>query len=114
MVACNFILPTKFGLHDCFQTCNIENWKDKPRQFTKWDRKRYYNVITKCDRSFLQSASGITKCDRLLLQNASSKVINNLFDYSCLKIYVRKNIKTSTSNEIRKCGHNLQAFWDIC
>ena len=25
MVACNFILPTKFGLHDCFQTCNIEN-----------------------------------------------------------------------------------------
>ena len=74
----------------------------------------YYKVITKCDRSLLQSASGITKCDRLLLQNASSKVINNLFDYSCLKIYVRKNIKTNTSNEIRKCGHNLQAFWDMC
>ena len=27
------------------------------------------NVITKRDRSLLQSASGITKCDRLLLQN---------------------------------------------
>ena len=31
----------------------------------------YYKVITKCDRSLLQSASGITKCDRLLLQSAS-------------------------------------------
>ena len=29
----------------------------------------YYKVITKCDRSLLQSASGITKCDRLLLQS---------------------------------------------
>ena len=28
-------------------------------------------VITKCDRSLLQSASGITKCDRLLLQSLS-------------------------------------------
>ena len=31
----------------------------------------YHKVITKCDRSLLQSASGITKCDRLLLQSAS-------------------------------------------
>ena len=31
----------------------------------------YYKVITKCDRSLLQSASGIKKCDRLLLQKAS-------------------------------------------
>ena len=30
----------------------------------------YYKVITKCDRSLLQSASGITKCDRSLLQSA--------------------------------------------
>ena len=27
--------------------------------------------ITKCDRLFLQSASGITKCDGLLLQSVS-------------------------------------------
>ena len=32
---------------------------------------RQSNFITKCDRLFLQSASGITKCDRLLLQSAS-------------------------------------------
>ena len=31
----------------------------------------YYKVITKCDRSLLQSASGIAKCNRLLLQSAS-------------------------------------------
>ena len=31
----------------------------------------YYKVITKCDRSLLQSAFGITKCDKLLLQSAS-------------------------------------------
>ena len=31
----------------------------------------YYKVITKCDRSLLQSASDIIKCDRLLLQSAS-------------------------------------------
>ena len=31
----------------------------------------YYKAITKCDRSFLQSALGITKCDRSLLQSAS-------------------------------------------
>ena len=28
-------------------------------------------VITKCDRSLLQSASGIKKCDRLLLESGS-------------------------------------------
>ena len=31
----------------------------------------YYKVITKCDRSLLQRASGITKCDRLLLKSTS-------------------------------------------
>ena len=31
----------------------------------------YYKVITKCDRSLLQSASGIIKCGRSLLQSAS-------------------------------------------
>ena len=31
----------------------------------------YYKVITKCDRSLLQSVSGITKCGRLLLKIAS-------------------------------------------
>ena len=31
----------------------------------------YYEVITKCDRNLLQSASGITKYDRLLLQSAT-------------------------------------------
>ena len=32
---------------------------------------KYYKVITRCDRSLLQSASGITKYDRLLLQSTS-------------------------------------------
>ena len=32
----------------------------------KWKTENsYYKVLTKCDRSLLQSASGITKCDRL-------------------------------------------------
>ena len=31
----------------------------------------YQKFNTKCDRDFLQSASGITKCDRLLLQSVS-------------------------------------------
>ena len=26
MVACNFIIPAKFGLHVFFETYNIENW----------------------------------------------------------------------------------------
>ena len=34
-------------------------------------KNSYYKVVTKCDRSLLQSASGIVKCDRLLLQSAS-------------------------------------------
>ena len=31
----------------------------------------YNKVITKCDRSLLQSVSGITKCDKLLLKSTS-------------------------------------------
>ena len=40
---------------------------------TKRDRSLLQSApsITKCDRSLLQNASGITKCDRLLLQSAS-------------------------------------------
>ena len=34
-------------------------------------KNSYYKVVTKCDRSLLQSASGIIKCERLLLQSAS-------------------------------------------
>ena len=33
-------------------------------------QKTVVKKFTKCDRSLLQSASGITKCDRLLLQSA--------------------------------------------
>ena len=64
MVASNFILPTKFGLHILFETCNIENWKNETENIC-------YKLISKCDRSLLQSASGITKCDKPLLQSAS-------------------------------------------
>ena len=92
MVACNFILLTKFRLHVVLGTYNIENWYYKVMQFKKKRHKTfitklfqsvtevYYKVcqvlqsalgITKCDRLLLQSVSDITKCERLLLQSAS-------------------------------------------
>ena len=43
----------------------------KSQAVTNETENSYYKVITKCDRSLLQSASGITKCDRLLLQSSS-------------------------------------------
>ena len=75
MVAYNFILPTKFGLHVFFETLaysSIENWYCKVRQLLKNEtEKSYYKVITECDRSLLQSVSGIAKSDRSLLQSES-------------------------------------------
>ena len=41
----------------------------------------YYKVITKCDRSLLQSASGITKCDVTASPNILkvSKCLSNIY-----------------------------------
>ena len=72
MVAYNFILPTKFGLHVFFETLaynNIENWYCKVRQLLKNETESsYYKVITECDREVyykvrqvFQSAAVITK-----------------------------------------------------
>ena len=73
MVTCNFILAIKFGLHVFFETLGYDNVENcKVRQLLKSETENsYYKVITKSDRSLLQSASGITKRDRLLLQSAS-------------------------------------------
>ena len=53
MVAYNFILLTKFGLHVFFETLeyNIENWHCKFRQLLKHETEnKYYKVVTMCDR----------------------------------------------------------------
>ena len=51
---------------------NTDSWLHKVRQLLKNETENsYYKVITECDRSLLQSASGITKRDRLLLKSAS-------------------------------------------
>ena len=83
MVACNFILPTKFGLHVFFETYRkliIQG----VRQFKKWDRKQllqsYYKVwqrlITKCVRYYkvCQVLQSVTDCYykvRQVLQSAT-------------------------------------------
>ena len=70
MFACNFMLPTKFGLHFFFKTYNTKSSSLKMRQKTIIAKlsqsvtEVYYKVC-----QVLQSASGITKCDRLLLQS---------------------------------------------
>ena len=59
-------------------------------------------VITKCDRSLLQSASGITKCDRLLLQSASGIT-------KCDRYYkVRRNIQ---HNAFLNSGYSSENTW---
>ena len=41
---------------------NVKNWYHKARQLLQDETdNNYQKFVTKCDRSFLQSASGITK-----------------------------------------------------
>ena len=47
---------------------------------------RHKTVITKCDRSLLQTASGITKCDKLLLQIASGIAIYDQLYYKMRQV----------------------------
>ena len=61
---------------------NIEKWYNKKRQLLQNESENCYcKVITNCDRSLLQSASGITKCDRSLSQ---IYMMGNLFVPSLL------------------------------
>ena len=58
-------------------------------------------VITKCDRSLLQSASGITKCDRLLLQSASGIT-------KCDKLLLSSSSGTTKRDRYYKVRCNIQ------
>ena len=66
--------------------------------------KNYYKVITKFDRSLLQSASGIAKCDRLLLQSAPR--ITKLFQ-SVTEIYYKVRQVLQSVAGITKCDRLL-------
>ena len=72
MVTSNLILPTKFGLRVFFEAYNISKiGNTKSGNLKNETENNYYIAIAKCDRSLLQSESGITKCDKRLLQSVS-------------------------------------------
>ena len=60
-------------------------------------------VITKCDRSLLQSALGITKCDRLLLQSASSIT-------KCDSYYKVKHNTTTYKDGLANSSYAIEQF----